>query len=84
VIEKEDSQLVLNINSLPDEDRINSIRMVRGKRPENADEAVVNESIDYITKFCYIKMYKYIHFKSFIGFRSFKVKLVWSEIKRTV
>lgn len=43
VIEKDDSQLILNINSLPAEDGINSIRMVRGKRPQNANEAVVEE-----------------------------------------
>jgi len=43
VIEKDKRQLVLNINSLPDKNGINNIRMIRGKRAENANEAVVEE-----------------------------------------
>lgn len=43
VVEKDKRQLVLNINSLPDENGINSIRLVRGRRAGNADEAVVEE-----------------------------------------
>ena len=43
VIEKDKRQLVLNINSLPDKNGINDIRMIRGKRAENANEAVVEE-----------------------------------------
>lgn len=36
-------QIVLNINSLPDEGGINGIRIVRGRMPQKADEAVVEE-----------------------------------------
>lgn len=43
VIEKDKRQLVLNINSQPDVNGINSIRIVRGRRAEKADEAVVEE-----------------------------------------
>lgn len=43
VIEKDKRQLVLNINSQPDVNGINSIRMVSGRRAEKADEAVVEE-----------------------------------------
>jgi putative ABC transport system permease protein len=43
VIEKDKRQLVLNINSLPDESGINNIKMLRGRRAEKADEAVVEE-----------------------------------------
>lgn len=43
VIEKNKRQLVLNINSLPDKNGINNIRMIRGRRAENANEAVVEE-----------------------------------------
>ena len=43
VIEKDKRQLVLNINSLPDKNGINDIRMIRGRRAENANEAVVEE-----------------------------------------
>jgi putative ABC transport system permease protein len=43
VIEKDKKQLVLNINSQPEEDGINSIKMVRGRRAENSNEAVVEE-----------------------------------------
>lgn len=43
VIERDQRQLVLNINSLPDKNGINSIRMIRGRRAEKADEAVVEE-----------------------------------------
>lgn len=41
VLEKGKRQLVLNINSLPEENDINNIRIVKGRRAENADEAVV-------------------------------------------
>lgn len=43
VIEKDKRQLVLNINSLTDKNGINDIRIVRGRRAENANEAVVEE-----------------------------------------
>ena len=43
VIEINKKQIVLNINSLPDENGINSIKMVRGRRPQKADEAVIEE-----------------------------------------
>jgi putative ABC transport system permease protein len=43
VIEKDKRQLVLNINSLPNESGINNIKMLRGRRAEKADEAVVEE-----------------------------------------
>lgn len=43
VIEKDKRQLVLNINSLPDKNGINNIRIVRGRKAEISDEAVVEE-----------------------------------------
>jgi putative ABC transport system permease protein len=43
VMERDKRSLVLNINSLPDENGINNIRIVSGRRPENANEAVVEE-----------------------------------------
>lgn len=43
VIEKEKRLLVLNINSLPDENGINNLRMIRGRRVENDKEAIVEE-----------------------------------------
>lgn len=43
VIEKDKRFLVLNINSLPDENGINKIRLVKGRRAENNNEAVVEE-----------------------------------------
>jgi putative ABC transport system permease protein len=43
VIEKDKRQLVMNINSLPDESGINNIKILRGRRSEKADEAVVEE-----------------------------------------
>lgn len=43
VTEINKKQLVLNINSLPDVNGINSIRIVRGRRPQKANEAVVEE-----------------------------------------
>ena len=43
VTEKDKRQLVLNIDSLPDINGINSIKIVRGRRAENAHEAVVEE-----------------------------------------
>jgi putative ABC transport system permease protein len=43
VVEKDKRQLVLNINSLPDENGINNIRMAKGRRAENASEAVVED-----------------------------------------
>lgn len=43
VTEKDKRQLVLNIDSLPNINGINSIKIVRGRRAENADEAVVEE-----------------------------------------
>jgi putative ABC transport system permease protein len=44
VIERDKRQLVLNINSLPEENGINHIRLVRGRRAEKPNEAVVEES----------------------------------------
>ncbi|EQB88470.1 hypothetical protein M918_04235 [Clostridium sp. BL8] len=41
VIEKDQRQLVLNINSLPEENAINQIRLVKGRRAEAENEAVV-------------------------------------------
>jgi putative ABC transport system permease protein len=43
VIEKDEKSMVLNINSQPDKDGINNIRIVRGRRAEGFDEAVVEE-----------------------------------------
>lgn len=43
VIEKDKRQLVLNINSLPGEKDINNIRMIKGRRAELPNEAVVEE-----------------------------------------
>lgn len=43
VVEKDKRQLVLNINSLSDENGINNIRMIKGRRAEYANEAVVEE-----------------------------------------
>ena len=43
VIEKDRRLLVLNINSLPDENGINNIKMVSGRRAENDKEAIVEE-----------------------------------------
>lgn len=43
VIEKDKRQLVLNINSLPGEKDINNIRMIKGRKAEAANEAVVEQ-----------------------------------------
>ena len=43
VIEKDKRSLVLNVNSLSDENGINKIRIVKGRRAENNNEAVVEE-----------------------------------------
>jgi putative ABC transport system permease protein len=43
VVEKNKRQLVMNINSLPDENGINNIRIIKGRRSENANEAIVEE-----------------------------------------
>jgi putative ABC transport system permease protein len=43
VIEKDKRLLVMNINSLPGENSINNLRMLRGRRAENDKEAVVEE-----------------------------------------
>lgn len=43
VIEKGKQSLVVNVNSLPGKNGINSIRMLRGRIPENNSEAVVEE-----------------------------------------
>ncbi len=43
VVEKDDKQLVLNVNSLPDLDGMNDIEIVDGRRSENSDEIVVEE-----------------------------------------
>jgi putative ABC transport system permease protein len=43
VVEKDKRQLVLNIDSQPAENGINSIRIIKGKRAEKYDEAVVED-----------------------------------------
>lgn len=43
VIEMNKRQLVLNINSLPEEKGINSINVTQGRKPEKANEAIVEE-----------------------------------------
>lgn len=43
VIEKDKHSLVLNIDSLPEVNGINNIEIVSGRRPEKADEAVVED-----------------------------------------
>lgn len=43
VTEKGDSQMVLNINSIPEKDGINDIVITSGRRAESPDEAVVEE-----------------------------------------
>ncbi|MHC1685108.1 MAG: FtsX-like permease family protein [Clostridiaceae bacterium] len=43
VVEKDKKLLVLNINSLPDEDGINDIKIISGRRAESKNEAVVEE-----------------------------------------
>ncbi|MEQ8197479.1 MAG: FtsX-like permease family protein [Clostridiaceae bacterium] len=43
VIEKDKRELVLNINSQPEDNGINSVTIVRGRKAESADEAVVEE-----------------------------------------
>lgn len=43
VVEKDKRQLVLNINSQQEVNGINEMRLIRGRRAENADEAVVEE-----------------------------------------
>lgn len=43
VVEKDKKQLVLNINSQPEENGINSIKLVKGRRAESSNEAVVEE-----------------------------------------
>lgn len=44
VMEKDGKQIVLNINSLPKKDGINDIRIIKGRRAERSNEAVVEES----------------------------------------
>lgn len=43
VVEKDKKAMVVNVNSLPDERGINRLKIVRGRRPEKNDEAVVEE-----------------------------------------
>ncbi|GFZ29709.1 membrane protein [Clostridium zeae] len=43
VIVKEDHSLVLNINALPSESGINSIKLVEGRRPNNNTEAIAED-----------------------------------------
>lgn len=43
VIERDERSLVVNVNSIPGENGINSIRMIRGRRPENDSEAIVED-----------------------------------------
>lgn len=44
VIERDDKQLVLNVNSLPDENGINDIRIIKGRRPKASNEVVIEDS----------------------------------------
>lgn len=44
VIEKDDKQIVININSLPDKNGINDIKIIQGRRAEKIDEVVIEES----------------------------------------
>ena len=44
VVEKNDKQLVLNINSIPDKNGMNDIRIIKGRRPKSANEVVVEDS----------------------------------------
>lgn len=43
VIEREGRSLVLNVNSLPKSGGINDIRLIEGRRPENPNEAIVED-----------------------------------------
>ena len=43
MIEKVKTSLVLNIDSLPDENGINKIRVVSGRIPNNDNEAIVED-----------------------------------------
>lgn len=43
IIEKNKHSLVMNINSLPKENGINDIKIVRGRKPKNSNEAIVEE-----------------------------------------
>ncbi|WP_142415025.1 ABC transporter permease [Hathewaya massiliensis] len=43
IIEKDKHSLVMNINSLPNKEGINKINVVRGRRPENNMEAIIEE-----------------------------------------
>lgn len=44
VIEKNKKSLVVNVNSMPDEDGINKINILRGNRPKNHKEVVIEEN----------------------------------------
>lgn len=43
VIEEDKKSMVVNVNSLPGDNGINSIRMVKGRKPESNSEAVVED-----------------------------------------
>lgn len=43
VVEQDKRQLVMNINSLPNENNINNIKMIKGKKAEANNEAVVED-----------------------------------------
>lgn len=61
VVEKDDKQLVLNINSLPDKNGINDIRIIEGRRAEKPNEIVVEEHFMEESK---LKLNEYIVLKS--------------------
>ena len=44
VIEKDDKQIVININSMPNKEGINQIKIIEGRRAERIGEVVVEES----------------------------------------
>lgn len=43
IIEKDDKSLVVNVNSLPNENGINNIKIIRGRKPEKNNEVIVEE-----------------------------------------
>ena len=61
VIEKDDKQLVLNINSLPDKNGINDIKIIKGRRAEKPNEIVVEEHFMEESK---LKLNQYLVLKS--------------------
>jgi putative ABC transport system permease protein len=43
VVERNKRQLVLNVNALPKENEINNIKMIKGRKPEASNEAIVED-----------------------------------------